>query len=269
MRPSMPYPDFEELSMEFRGETRTVFKAGSGPAVIVIHEVPGLYPEVVEFGRDVIAQGFTVYMPSLIGTPGKHMSFPYAMSSIARACVRKEFTVWATGKNSKITDWLRDLAKQAHEECGGPGVGAIGMCLTGGFALAMAVDPWIKAPVLSQPSLPFGVTSKQKRDLGVDSETLETVRKRANEEGLCVMGLRFTKDRSVPAERFERLRSELGDNFLSIEIDSAKGNAHNIPQTAHSVVTNHLVREAGHPTQEALDEVLGFFRSRLFEAEAP
>tara|TARA_R110002096_G_scaffold433887_5_gene654006 strand:- start:145644 stop:146483 length:840 start_codon:yes stop_codon:yes gene_type:complete len=265
----MPYPDFEQLSMEFLGETRTVFKAGSGPAVIVIHEVPGLYPEVAEFGRKVVAQGFTVYMPSLLGTPGKKMSVPYAVSSIARACVMKEFTVWAKGENSSITLWLRALAEHAYKECGGAGVGAIGMCLTGGFALAMAVDPWVKAPVLSQPSLPFAVLPSQKRDLGIDKATLGTVQDRMKKEGLCVMGLRFTKDRAVPDERFAALREELGENFLAIEIDSSKGNAHNISRKAHSVLTNDLVPTEGHPTQEALNEVMQFFRTRLSGNTSP
>lgn len=249
--------------MEFLGKTRTVYKAGEGPAIIVIHEVPGLYPAVADFGRKVVAQGFTVYMPSLLGTPGKDMSFPYSIRSIARACVMKEFTVWAKGKNSAVTQWLRALAEHAHKECGGDGVGAVGMCLTGGFALAMAVDPWMKAPVLSQPSLPFGVLPAQKRDLGIDRATLAAVQSRAENEGLCVMGLRFTNDRMVPTERFASLRRELGDNFLAIEIDSSKGNAHDIPRTAHSVLTHDLVPSEGHPTQEALNKVMEFFHSRL------
>lgn len=259
----MPYPDFEELQMTFLGETRTVYKSGTGPAIVVMHEVPGLYPAVADFGRKVVAEGFTAYMPSMVGTPGKDMSLPYALGSIARACVMKEFTVWARGKNSPITEWLKALARYAHEECGGPGVGAVGMCLTGGFALAMAVDPSILAPVLSQPSLPFGVLPSQKRDLGIDDMTLREVRRRAKEEDLCVMGLRFSHDLMVPSERFERLRRELGDNFISVEIDSSFGNAHGIPITAHSVLTHDLVPEPGHPTQKALDDVMAFFRERL------
>ncbi len=137
------------------------------------------------------------------------------------------------------------------------------MCLTGGFALAMAVDPWMRAPVLSQPSLPFGVLAAQKRDLGVDRQTINVVKERANTEGLCVMGLRFTGDRMVPKERFAALRHELGDNFLAIEIDSARGNAHNISRKAHSVLTNDLTPTEGHPTQEALHQVMQFFHARL------
>jgi dienelactone hydrolase len=260
--PEPVYPDFERREVTLLGETRTVFVKGAGPAVVVMHEAPGLYPGVADFGRRVVAQGFRVYMPSLVGTPGRPMSIPYALSTLARACVMHEFTVLATRRNSPVTDWLRELARVAHEECGGPGVGAVGMCLTGGFALAMMVDERLLAPVLSQPSLPFAMFPGRGRDLGVDDATLARVKERAA-HGACVLGLRFTHDRLVPAERFARLAEELGDAFLAVEIDSAPNNAHGIPRTAHSVLVYDLVDEPGHPTREALDRVLGFFRERL------
>jgi len=257
------YSDFEQLDSTFLGETRTVFRAGSGPAVIVMHEAPGLYPEVAEFGRKVVREGFTVYMPSLVGTPGKPLSAVSAVETLARACVMREFTVWATRHNSPVTDWLRALARHAHGECGGPGVGAIGMCLTGGFALAMAADDTMLAPVLSQPSLPLAVTRAQRRDVGIDDATLARVRERTRNDGLCVLGLRFTKDRLVPRERFDRLRQELGDNFVAIEIDNRFGNPDRIPLTAHSVLVHDLVDEPGHPTRQALDQVMQLLRDRL------
>jgi hypothetical protein len=114
----------------------------------------------------------------------------YSLSTLARACVASEFTMFATKKSSAAIDWLRALAKLAHEERGGPGVGAIGMCFTGGFALAMMVDDRMLAPVLSQPSLPVPLTAAQKRDVGLDDATLARVKERAA-HGACVMGLRF------------------------------------------------------------------------------
>jgi dienelactone hydrolase len=257
------YPDFQPLELTFDGETRTVFRRGTGPAVIVIHEAPGLYPAVAAFGRRVVDEGFTVYMPSLVGTPGRPMSVPYAVSTIARACVMREFTVWATRTTSPVTTWLRALARHAHAECGGPGVGAVGMCLTGGFALAMAVDDTMLAPVLSQPSLPFAVTRAQRSDLGIDDQALARVKQRAAEQDLCVLGLRFTGDPMVPAARFRRLRDELGDNFIAIEIDSRPGNRHGIRRTAHSVLTFDFVDRPDHPTRAAHDRVIAFLRERL------
>lgn len=256
------YPDFTRTSHTHEQVTRPLYVKGRGPAVVVMHEIPGLYPAVVGFARRVVDAGFTVYMPSLIGTPGRELSPQYVLASMARACVAREFATWATGKRSPIVDWLRDLARRAHEERGGPGVGAVGMCLTGGFALAMMVDDRMLAPVLSQPSLPFGVTPAQRRDLGVDAGALVRIKQRAA-AGACVLGLRFTGDPLVPRERFERLRDELGDAFLAVEIDSSPGNPHQIPRTAHSVLTRHLVEEPGHPTYAARERVLAFLRERL------
>lgn len=260
--PEEVYPDFTRRSLCFAGQTRTVFEAGEGPGVIVIHESPGLYPGVVEFGRRLVAQGYHVSMPSLTGTPGRDISVPYALETLVRACVSKEFTLWATGQNSPITDWLRHLAQDVHARCGGPGVGAIGMCLTGGFALAMMVEEAVIAPVLSQPSLPFGVTPRQKRDLGIDDATLARVKART-QEGVCVLGLRFSHDLLSPTARFVRLREELGENFLAVEIDSSRNNPHGIGPFAHSVLVFDFVDQPTHPTYQALQTLLTFLQERL------
>lgn len=259
---SDPFEGFERRDLDLCDVTRPTWVAGSGPPVVVIHEVPGLHPQVIDFGRRLVREGFSVYMPSLFGTPGKKFGKLYSLRSIARACVGREFVTLASGKTSPITAWVRELARLAESERGGP-VGAVGMCLTGGFALAMMVEDCVRAPVLSQPSLPFSLTRKQRRDLGVDDETLERIRERAD---VCVLGLRFTNDPMVPAARFERLREEIGDRFIAVEIDSSKGNPHGISRTAHSVLTLDLVDEPGHPTHDALLQVIEFFRDKLGES---
>jgi dienelactone hydrolase len=181
--------------------------------------------------------------------------------------VSKEFSTWARDRTSPITRWTRQLASAEHERCGGPGVGVVGMCLTGNFALAMMVDPIVLAPVLSQPSLPFVLSKGHRRDLNLSPEDLAAVKARCEaEEDLCVLGLRFTGDRLAPADRFARLREELGDSFVGVEIDSSKGNLHGIGPLAHSVLTDELVDEPGHPTRDALDQVLDLFRDRLAPA---
>ena len=263
-----PLADFEAHQVTYDGETRTVFRKGTGPAVIVISEIPGITPRVADFARRVVDLGCTVAMPSLFGTPGREISVGYALKSITGACVSKEFAVWAAGKTSPITVWLRSLARDLHDELGGPGVGVVGMCLTGGFALAMMVDEEVVAPVLSQPSLPFGLGKKRAGDLGIAPEDLAKVKARVA-DGVCVLGLRFTGDRAVPADRFAALRRELGDGFVGVEIDSSPGNAHDIPKNAHSVLTEHLVDEPGHPTHDALNAVLDLFRERLLGETTP
>jgi dienelactone hydrolase len=260
-----PLRDFDESTFTHDGVSRQVFRAGTGPAVIVIHEVPGLHPEVISFGRRVVDAGFSVYMPSLFGKPGKPFGWGYTIRSMTGGCVSREFASFALDRTSPITGWLRRLAAAAHAECGGPGVGAIGMCFTGGFALGMMVDDAMLAPVLSQPSLPFPVGKERKAALGISDTDLERVKERAA-QGACVLGLRFTADPAVPAKRFETLRRELGDAFIAVEIDSSRGNPYGIKRRAHSVLTLDLVDEPGHPTRAALERVLAFLNERLLVA---
>jgi dienelactone hydrolase len=253
---------FTVTPMTFEERTRDVYRRGSGPGVIVMHEIPGITPEVARFARIVADAGFTVLAPSMFGTPDRKMTMPYAAGQVARACVNREFRVFAANETSPIVSWLRALCRAAHAELGGPGVGAIGMCLTGNFALALMVDDSMTAPVLSQPSLPIGISRSSNRGLHLSPDDLVAVKRRAA-GGVPLLAMRFTGDRMCPAARFNRLREELGDAFESIEIDSMPGNPHGIPRKAHSVVTTDLVDATGHPTRAALERVLSFFRERL------
>ena len=140
------------------------------------------------------------------------------------------------------------------------------MCLTGNFALTLMIEPAVRAPVLSQPALPLPLGAARKAGIHLSSEELKGVRKREG-RNLSVLGLRFTHDPGCPAARFDRLRSELGEGFEAIEIDSSPGNRWGFSKTAHSVLTEELVDEDGHPTRQALDRVLGFFDERLSQRE--
>ncbi|THA86401.1 dienelactone hydrolase family protein [Streptomyces sp. A0592] len=276
----MPHHDltgFTEGSFTHDGATRRVLRAGTGPAVIVMAEIPGITPKVLEFAARVAASGCTAVLPVLFGEPGRDPdpravgwvnSGRYMASTMWRVCVSREFTLLATGRSSRVVGWLRALAAAEHERCGGPGVGAVGMCLTGGFALAMATDERLIAPVLSQPSLPLACTSGRAAAIDVSPEDLAVVRGRCEREGLQVLGLRFRGDRLVPADRFAYLRRELGDAFVAVELDDGDAN----PESAlppHSVLTEHLVDEPGRPTRAALDTVLDLFRTRLLLEDRP
>ncbi len=254
--------DFTKEQFSAVGKTRDIYRVGSGPAVIVIAEIPGITPQVAEFGRKVAAIGCTAVLPHLFGVPGAPASVTNALKTIGPACVSREFSAWALKRTSPVTVWLRALAAQEHERCGGPGVGAVGMCFTGGFALAMMVDATVVAPVLSQPSLPFPISKRHKADIGISDADLATVKTRVA-DGACVMGLRFTHDPFCFPQRFETLRRELGDGFIAVELDSSPGNPHGHPKNAHSVLTEHLDDRPGTPTRAALDQVLDFFRERL------
>lgn len=256
--------DFRSRTFTADGRTRTVFEQGAGPPVIVIHEMPGLTPEAAGFARRLVEHGFRVALPSLFGEPGRPMGAGYVARQLAWGCVSAEFAALRAGRTSPITRWLRALARDLHTE-GDDGVGVVGMCFTGGFGLAMMLEPCVVAPVLSQPSLPLLPTPRCRRDVGLSPDDLAVARDRAR-AGVSVLGLRFTHDPVVPAARFERLRAELGERFESIEIDSGPGNPWGIPRRAHSVLTFDLVDEPGHPTRAALERVLTFLGERLHPA---
>lgn len=240
--------------------THDIYRSGSGPAVVIISEIPGMTPKVIEFAERVRDLGCTAVLPHLFGTPGREPSPGYILETITKLCISKEFTGMAMGHTGPVMSWLRALARSEHQRCGGPGVGVVGMCYTGGFGLAMAVDDSVVAPVLSQPSLPFPVTKSRRSDIQISPSEWGTLQGR---EDLCVIGLRFTGDRAVPPERFKLLREKLGERFIAVELDSSKGNPHSHPANAHSVLTEHLDDRPGTPTREALDQVLDFFRTRL------
>jgi dienelactone hydrolase len=226
------------------GVTHPTYRKGTGPGVIVIHEIPGLTPEVIAFAEEVVAAGFTVVLPHLFGTPERPMSPAYIGKVLPKLCVSREFTTMATGRTSPIAGWLRSLARSLHGELGGPGVGALGMCFTGGFALAMMVDTSVVAPVLAQPSLPFAVGRKRGADLNLSPADLADVRARAA-GGCQVLGLRYRDDLAV-GTRFDTLTEEIGDAFIRVEFDG-KG---------HSTLTEHR-------QQEGVDRVLAFLDDRL------
>jgi dienelactone hydrolase len=259
----MPMADYAVSDFTSAPWTRPVYRRGpkgsGGPAVIVIHEIPGLHPQVFDFADRLVDAGMTVFLPSLFGTPGKPATKGYALASIiSNICVRREFSVWKAGKSSPIVDWLRALARHAHAECGGPGVGAIGMCFTGGFALAMMTEPAVVAPVLSQPSMP--AIGGDKGAIDASPDEIACARKRFETEDLSMLGLRYKSDKMVPDARFDRYTKEFGDRFERVELDDADAR----PDTGlapHSVLTIHLP-ESG-PGKAAETRTIAFFRHRL------
>jgi dienelactone hydrolase len=260
-----PLEDFTHREVTLDAVAKRVYVAGTGPAVIVMTEMPGISPHVARFARWVRDAGFTVYMPSLFGRDG---AVPHAEEGAAvfrRACVSAEFRVLAANQSSPVTQWLRALARLAHYECGGRGVGAIGMCFTGNFALTMMLEPSMLAPVLSQPSLPLNDPA----GIEIAPEEIKAVRDRLVRENLTVLAYRFEGDTFCRAERFAAYAAALGDRFVGRVLPDSAANNEVPPFFArhvacpHSVVTAHLIDEAGQPTIAARDEILAFFARRL------
>jgi dienelactone hydrolase len=261
-----PLDDFTPRVVDIDGIARTVHVSGAGPAVIVMPEMPGISPHVARFARRVRDAGFTAWMPSLFGRDGAVPDVEEAVAIFRRACVAAEFHALAAGQPRPIAAWLRGLARVAHAECGGPGVGAIGMCFTGNFALSMMLEPAVLAPVLCQPSLPL----EDAAALDSPPEELAAVRSRLERDDLSVRAVRFAGDRFCTAQRFAAYSAALGDRFEPQVLPDAAANMRDLPpffahvvQGPHSVVTVHLMDEAGQPTREARDEILAFLAERL------
>ena len=227
--------------------TRDTYRKGEGPVVVVVHEIPGITPAVERFANEVVDRGFTVVMPDLVGTPGRGVSGRYIAKSMLKVCISREFTNMATGRTSPIIAWLRALARSLHTEVGGKGVGAVGMCFSGGFALGMMVDDIMVAPVLSQPSMPFPFGRSRAADLNLSPDDAAVVADRAA-NGCQVLGLRYDKDRAV-GDRFSSLRELLGDAFIAIELPSTR-------PTDHSVLTEQR-------DEASVQRVLDFFVEKL------
>ena len=240
-------PGWDHSAFTHDGVTHATYRKGSGPVVVVVHEIPGITPKVLEFAERVVTQGFTVVMPLLVGEVGRKPSGSYIASSMRKICISREFTTMAMHKTSPIISWLRALARQMHSEVGGVGVGAVGMCFSGGFALGMMVDDIMVAPVLSQPSMPFAVGTNRSADLNLSSSDEARIVERA-QAGCQVLGLRFTGDKLV-GTRFDSLRELLGDAFVAVEFESTT-------KQDHSVLTEQI-------QEEGVTRVLEFLKLKL------
>jgi dienelactone hydrolase len=252
--------DYERFDFDDGRWSRPVWRRGTGPAVIIIHEIPGLHPQVIRFADHVAAAGMTVFLPSLFGKPGKAVSRSYALTSmLVNICIRREFNVWANGKSSPIVDWLRALARKAHGECGGKGVGAVGMCFTGGYALAMMTEPSVVAPVLSQPSMPIG--KKGANMIDASPVEIACAKRRFEDEDLSMIGLRFKSDAFVPDARFDMLEATFGERFERVDLEDKDALA-GTGMPPHSVLTLHLIDQPHTVTKAVEERVIGFFKQR-------
>ena len=245
------------------GLSHDCFEKGSGPGVVLIPEIPGITPEVLGLAEHLVERGFTVVVPSPFGEPGRAASVGYMVPVVARLCVSAEFRALALDSRRPITAYLRAVAADLAARTPGSGVGVIGMCFSGGFALAAAVDDSVLAAVASQPAAPFPVGARRRADPGMSAAEFERVAERAASGELCAIGLRFSEDKGSPVARFRTLKERLGDAFEVITLDSSAGNPSGFRPSAHSVLTTELREAPGHPALLARERVVEFLRERL------
>jgi dienelactone hydrolase len=250
---SMP-AGYSSFAFERDGASKTVFTRGTGPGVLIMHELPGLVTQCVRLADYIAARGFTVFLPLLFGDPNIPFSRARAVMNAAKLCISREIALFAENADSPVTTWLRGLAVEIRRHCpDGRGVGVIGLCLTGGFAINLMVEDVVLAPVASEPALPLTWLGASKGALGVAPETLRAAVERAA-TGVPLRCLRFKGDGMSPPEKLERLQREFRSSLQADEI----------PGSHHSVLTIDLVEDPAHPTFQARDRVVDFLRTRLF-----
>jgi dienelactone hydrolase len=259
-------PGWQSEPFTAAGLTHTLATRGTGPGVVLLPELPGLTPKVLELADHLVDEGFTVTAVSLLGEPGRPPSPGYMAVTSAKAFLSREFRALAPRADRPVAEYVRAVARRLHGQVGGPGVGVLGMCFSGGFALAAAAEPAVLAPVASQPTLPLALTPGRRRDIGMSDRERDLIAARVEDEGLALMGLRFTEDAFSPTDRFRSLRAAFGDGWLPVPVTNGPGNPHGIGRHEHMVLTSADVETPGHPTNVARAQVVAFLRERLSSA---
>ncbi|HEX3671294.1 MAG TPA: dienelactone hydrolase family protein [Candidatus Cybelea sp.] len=242
-----------------------VFTAGDGPPVVILHEINGASPALFAFAHRVALRGFSAFVPVLFGTPNSHPTQLDKIVQTVRVCLGREFNCLSAHRSSPIIDWVRQLGTCVYREARlqDPkvgGIGVVGLCLTGNFALAMAADEHLLAAVVSEPALPFPIPwqPENRSALGLCEAEEAALRKRL-QRGMEIAAFRFANDPVVPLERMSRLHevaAECGSRVV--------GNA-NVPPTcpdAHSVFTSQF-NQKDQDSRDAFETLIAFLTSKL------
>ncbi|SDD32883.1 dienelactone hydrolase family protein [Ruegeria marina] len=218
--------------------THPVHVKGSGPPILILQELPGIGPETLDLANRLARAGFTVYLPHLFGTFGK---ITMARNMARLFCIRREFNIFLKGRQSPVASWMRALARHIRDRQGAAGIGVIGMCLTGSFALTLMADDAVLCGVASQPALPLlGGSALHMSDADI-AETCTAMATKG--PGLA---MRYRGDRLSPARRMRRMEEVFGNGLDTVEY----------PGTRHSLLTLHF-------HEPAYKRVEAYFRARL------
>lgn len=248
----MGLENFEKSSFaaEYSGRRRSfdLYSLGDGAPVVLIQELPGIGPETISLAERLAAAGFAVTMPHLLGPLGK----TNLVGNLFRVfCMRREFALFAKGRSSPIVSWLASLCQHVKAQSGAAGVGVIGMCLTGNFAITLMADDAVLASVAAQPAMPFAGRAA----LHMSQAEIEAARDGIDAAG-PMLAYRFENDKICKAVKFDAINSAFNQ-------DKGRVSLRTLPGDGHSVFTMDFVDEDGHPTKQALEEVTAYLSERL------
>jgi len=259
-----PLPGYDHDPFRDGEIEHDVRRSGSGPAVLVIHELPGIDEATRMVAERIREEGFTVVLPDLLPPrSGEPTGLDLALN-LGRICVSNEFWAFALRYDRPVTLWLQALAVREHARSGGPGIGIVGMCLSGGFALAAATRAPISVAIAAEPSLPFRWRLGAARYLGMSTAEVRTLRDRAARGEVCVRAFRYEGDPVSPPERLARIRELLGGETV---VEPIPGRDHPVLDRAVGL-TRHGPGEPDSRAVPALTETLRVLRETLL-AGAP
>lgn len=227
-----------------------IYTLGEGPPVVLIQELPGIGKETLRLADRLVEAGLSVVLPHLFG-PLERTSMGGNLVRVM--CMRREFALLSSNESSPVVDWLRALCVNIRESREVSGVGVIGMCLTGNFAISLIGDDSVLAAVAAQPSLPI----HDQGALHMSEEEISRARAALDSKG-AMLGFRFEGDKLSSAKKFACIHETLNNDGAN-RID-----LHTLPGKGHSVFTLDFVDEEGHPTKGALAQVIEYFTGRLF-----
>jgi dienelactone hydrolase len=222
-----------------------VYERGEGPAVVLIQELPGIGQETLRLAEALIAAGYRVVLPHLFGPLGR-TAIPGNLVRVL--CLRREFRVFAKSESSPIVDWLRALCRDVKNGANARGVGVIGMCLTGNFAITLMGDDAVLAAVAAQPSL-----GRTPSGLHMSETEVQATCARIDALGLGPMlAFRFEGDRMCPPEKFVALDAVFNRDARRVDLRT-------LPGAGHAVLTRDFLDRQGRPRSDALERVIAYF----------
>jgi dienelactone hydrolase len=261
---------------EAGGIRHYVWRGGEGPAVLLLHEMPSISWRTLALADVIRERGYRVAMPGFVNSVRAKPTSPletvamtaeYARNAVA-LCVSWQFVVLTQKRTSPIASWLQALARHEQAASGHPLVGVIGMCFSGGFALATAIDPAVGLAVASQPALPFGMgvfgrLPGQAADAGISPVDLDRLAARAEGGEVCVRAYRYSNDKIAPRERIDVLVERLGPAITFIPIELGPDDPMSHPVLTDAATVDGDGTTPAHKAQMALDDLLAVLEERL------
>ncbi len=263
---------FEQFSFASDGIAHAVYYAGNRrhPPLLILPELAGFSPGLRLFAERLIEARFQVVVPWLFGPLGTRAPLRNAV----RLCISREFANLRAGVSSPVTTWLRALAAHISRHTGGAPIGAIGMCLTGAFAIPLVIDPQVVAAVAAQPSVPlspwflaFGLGRVRRLSrLNVGGDDIARARARLDAGASHLLAVRCRADRICPEAKIERLRREF-PHGLEVREYAGVDTRNRLGGRPHATFTKEYRLEpdapADHHSRQAFADLVAFFDRHL------